>query len=175
MAEEKVSIERLREVWSYCKETGVIRWRVNHSRKSRAGKLVGTPLWNRYIKVTLNGNQLHAHRVAWAMETGNWPAHDIDHIDGDRANNKWLNLREATRSENMQNLRAPFPSNKAGLLGAHKLSKKHKLPWCSRIKVGKKSVYLGSFETPEAAHAAYLSAKVKFHPFQTLVPQGVTA
>jgi hypothetical protein len=94
--------------------------------------------------------------------TGRFPDGQIDHRDGDKDNNRWGNLRDVTRLVNQQNQRRAHRSNRSsGLMGAtwSKASKK----WQSGIKLNGKFIYLGSFETPEEAHATYISAKRRLH------------
>ena len=91
-------------------------------------------------------------------------ASHVDHINGDTADNRWANLRPATRSENMQNRRVANSNSKTGLLGA----KPSRNAFRAQIKISGRCVNLGTFSSPEAAHAAYLTAKAELHPFSTL-------
>jgi hypothetical protein len=96
--------------------------------------------------------------------TGEWPQHEIDHMNGVPSCNGWVNLREATRRVNMQNQRRPCTTNGCGLLGAHKNGKR----FSSSINVNGKLMYLGTFDTPKEAHEAYVTAKRKYHEGNTL-------
>jgi len=104
-----------------------------------------------------------AHRLAWLIMTGSWPALDIDHIDGNRLNNKWDNIRQANQSENSQN-RIKRKDNTSGFVGVHRNHKNHK--WVSRIFSRGKYTYLGEYDTPEEASKAYCEAKMTIHTFQ---------
>ena len=93
--------------------------------------------------------------------TGAWPEHDVDHINGVRNDNRWSNLREVTRTVNIQNQRIAQTRNVAGLLGVsfEKARNKYK----AGIVAGGKYHNLGRFNTAEEAHAAYLKAKRELH------------
>lgn len=69
----------------------------------KAGQHVSSLDSHGYIRVSYKGKRYLGHRVAFYLMTGKWPEQDVDHIDGNRTNNKWNNLREATRSQNLQN------------------------------------------------------------------------
>lgn len=94
---------------------------------------------------------------------GKFPSDSIDHINGDRSDNRIANLREATIAENKQNIGNAPSHNKSGLIGAHRDASGR--GWSSCIIVNKKYTYLGRFATAEEAHAAYVKAKTELHPF----------
>lgn len=108
-----------------------------------------------------------AHRLAWLIYYGTWPKDQIDHIDGDRSNNRIANLREATHDENCENQhRAQSDNYTTGLLGAS--FDKRKRVFRASIMVKKVVYRLGTFKTAEEAHQAYLAAKRQLHAFNTL-------
>jgi hypothetical protein len=149
----KITVERLKEVYSYDEKTGMFSHR-SPSRKSRGFKS-DSPNY-RVIKV--DGVSLYAHRAAWAYMTGSWPKEYIDHIDGDHLNNKFENLRDVSQSANMLNLKGASKKNKAsGLLGVFRNRDK----WVSRLVVDGVKHHCGSFDSPLDAHNSYLEAKVR--------------
>lgn len=157
---EKVNAIRLRELFSYCPESGTFARR-------KSGKCVGYKKNNGYIAFTVDSTKYFSHRLAWLYVHGVWPSADIDHIDGDRSNNKIANLRDVTRSTNLQNMRAAKSNNKStGLLGSYLIKQTGR--YTSRIQVNKADVYLGVFDTAEDAHIAYMQAKKRFHIGSTL-------
>ena len=95
-----------------------------------------------------------------------WPKEHVDHINGDTSDNRWVNMREATNSENMQNLRGPRRDNKTGVLGT--CWDKARSKWVAVIQVKGKQRNLGRFDSQDEAAAAYLKAKRELHPFSTL-------
>jgi len=157
-----ISVERLREVLHYCPETGLFTRAISGGGKY-AGTIAGNFRKDGYIGILIDSRRYLAHRLAWLYMHNAFPAGEIDHIDGVRSNNAIANLREATRSENVHNRKGANKNSKSGFLGVswHKQSMK----WVAQIKFNRKSFNLGLFDSPEVAHAAYLSAKAKFHPF----------
>jgi hypothetical protein len=111
-----------------------------------------------YIYVAVSGHSLQAHRVVWAREHGEWPALQIDHINGVRTDNRPQNLRLATGMQNMHNSGVTAKS-KSGIKGVHWCKDKRK--WGAWICVNKKRIGLGRFDRIEDAAAAYASAATK--------------
>jgi len=155
--------ERLKELVRYCPDTGVFTW-AKPRRRCRLGGKTGCVAKNGYVVIRLDDVLYLAHRLAWLYQTGNWPQEQVDHINGDRSDNRWVNLREVSNMENAQNTRKPRPGNKSGFLGVRKENSK----WLAEIKVNYKPIRIGLFDTPEEAHQAYISAKRKLHKTSTL-------
>lgn len=156
--------DRVRELFSYDPLTGVLsrRRQVRHYRPGP----VGAPSGHGYLKVHVDGRQHYLHQLAWLYVNGEWPAGVVDHINRDKTDNRIENLRVCTRAENAQN-KAPDP-NKNGYPGVKKSASGPS--YFSQISVNNKPRYLGSFPTPEAAHAAYLNAKRELHKFAGVSP-----
>lgn len=151
---------------SYNRRTGIFTRRIaTGGGRWKAGSVVGC-LADGYILVSVDGVLYKAHRLAWFYVHGVWPDGDLDHKDTIRHHNWISNLRPATRAENMQNVRVARVDNRSGLLGAHWSNRDQK--WFSRIKVGKKTHWLGYHPTAKAAHAAYKAAKRRLHPRSTM-------
>ena len=164
MAEQLLA--RLRELFSYDPDTGIFTRRTSGGG-AKAGSVAGHAAYDGYVYIQADGKRYSAHRLAWLFVHGRWPAEQTDHINGIRSDNRIANLREASNTENQQNRhRAPTKNVSCGLLGAswHKGGK----CWQSRITMHGKKIHLGNFGTAEEAHAAYLKAKVRLHPFQTI-------
>lgn len=115
---------------------------------------------NGYRCVFANGRKYKAHRLAWLMVYGDWPSDFLDHINGDRDDNRITNLRECTNAENLRNTGA-YRSNTSGYKGVsfHKRSKK----FYAKINVDGRERFLGSFETALSAYAAYCEAANRLH------------
>ncbi len=104
------------------------------------------------------GKMYKAHRLAWFYMTGEWPPDQIDHIDGDRDNNRLVNLRKATNAQNGANARLS-KNNSSGFKGVSFDTSVGR--WRASIRRNRQLHYLGFFNTPEEAHAAYASAAVQ--------------
>lgn len=154
-----ISFERANELLSYSAETGVFSWKVQHGRKCKQGALAGGLNKKGYLMISIDGVQHMAHRLAWLISKGQMPNNEIDHRNRCKSDNRIDNLRDVGHSANMQNqTQAPMNST-SGLLGVSRRGAR----WRSQIKVCGKKIHIGTFDTAEAAHAAYLSAKSVMH------------
>ena len=149
-----ITYQRLRELVEYDPASGKFSWRKVRANRSPDNSL-GWISWNGYCCFSIERRIYRAHRLAWLYMTGQWPKEDIDHKNGERADNRWENLREATRGQNLANKRMDS-RNTSGFKGVSWSRKCRK--WQSHIKVNRKSMLLGFFETKEEAHAAYCNA-----------------
>ena len=166
MATTNLTVARLRELFNYDKKTGALTWAINRGT-AKAGQSAGMVGNRGHIKVKAHGKFYQGHRIIWALVTGAWPTEDIDHRDCDRANNRWDNLREATKAVNAQNQRVPRKDNTSGFLGVYVL--RAKPGWFfARIRVAGKLISLGAWGDGESAHAAYVQAKRRLHTGCTL-------
>ena len=162
-ARESLTQGRVKELLHYDHATGLF------TRKTRigandVGSVSGCLKKSGHINVVVDFCDYAAHRLAWFYVYGTWPKHGIDHIDGDPANNRIENLREATKSQNAQNQRTANRDNKSGYLGVTKKGNR----FVSRIKVDGREKWLGTFDVAIDAHECYLAAKRQHHPFGTL-------
>lgn len=160
MAIENLSADRLRELLHYDSETGVFRWKLKTSNRIKIGEPAGGKLSNfGYFRIGIDGVVYQAHRLAWLYVHGRWPDGQLDHINGCGSDNRIANLRDVPQTTNMQNLRAARKDSKCGLLGVSTNGKK----WRSRILINGVAKHLGTFETQELAHEAYIEAKRRYH------------
>ena len=144
----------VKELLQYNHDTGIFIWAAPH-RKVRIGDIAGTITTNGYRVITIDRIRYRAHRLARFYMTGEWPENDIDHINRDRDDNRFANLRLATRSENHAN-RGMRIDNTSGLKGVHWHKQRQK--WTAHIKHNGKTVYLGLFESKDEAYKAYCDA-----------------
>lgn len=146
---------------AYDPATGLFRWTVSIAGLS-VGKRAGCISNDGYRVIKLDGKQIRAGRLAWFLTYNEWPIAEIDHINGDRKDDRLENLRVVTRAENAQNKAAAQVNNlSCGLLGVS-WSRKHKR-WRAKIMANNVRYHLGYFKTAEEAHAAYMSAKARLH------------
>jgi len=151
------SAQIIKEFFDYDPISGALRWKfrdyVRPSWNTKyAGNVVGSLCRNGYLKLGLKGKNYLVHVIIWAWMTGEWPSVDIDHKDTNRSNNSWSNLRLATRSQNMANMRNSG-RNTSGYKGV--FFKKQTGRYRASIVFQRKEIHLGYFDTPEEAHAVY--------------------
>lgn len=153
----------LRQLVDYDPETGQLTRLVTKGGKA-IGSKVGCAGPNGYLIANVAGYQFYVHRLIYLWMTGENPAHQIDHINGDRSDNRWINLRNATAAENQQN-RKRSKNNTSGYLGVSPFADR----WQAHIKVNRKSIFLGLFHDPKEAAAAYARAKGEMHNFNPII------
>jgi len=153
------SVEELASLLSYNAETGVLRWKVSRGRFAKPGVIAGTP-HHGYVRVTVNRRFLYAHRIAWAMSTGKWPTGDIDHINGNRSDNRLKNLRDVSHAANTQNRRGPQTNNTSGYLGVSRHTTNNK--WVAELWAYRKKHYIGSYDRLQDAVEARKAAEHKY-------------
>lgn len=153
--------ERLREVVHYDPATGEFVWIGTRRGWARPGLLAGcVDPRTGYISISVDGQRYRAHRLAWLYVYGVWPQQQIDHINGVTGDNRIANLREATPAQNAWN-RTRMAMARSGLRGA--VWNKSCRRWQASLKVAGNMLYLGVFDTPEAAHIAYEAARARHH------------
>ena len=158
--------EEVRAALDYDPFTGVFRWRWRADvlpwiNTRCAGKVAGSldrrSRTNIYITIRLNGRLYLAHRLAWVWMTGEWPDGDLDHENTDGTDNRFINLRPATRTQNNGNQRLSR-ANTTGLKGVSPLPNGR---YQAQIAYQGKNHRLGHFDSPEEAHDAYCYAAVR--------------
>ncbi|VTU25429.1 putative NHN endonuclease [Variovorax sp. PBS-H4] len=161
MASADLTAARLRELLHYDPETGVFTWRVTRpGGKANAGSLAGDiNKKTGYRRIGILLQRHDAHRLAWLYVHGHWPIGMIDHIDGNQKNNAIANLRDVNHRTNQENLKRALSNNSTNLLGVSARRSR----WIARIVIRGKWTYLGTFGTPEEAHAKYVMAKREHH------------
>jgi len=140
-----VSVDTLREYFNYSADTGIVAWAKSPRYGIGAGDAAGAPNSFGYIQICFKRRPYLAHRIGWALTQGHWPARMIDHINGDPADNRIVNLREVTGSQNQAN-RGVRKDSTTGLRGVRR---QRSGKWSAQIQIG-------SFSTKEEASAAYL-------------------
>jgi hypothetical protein len=158
---EKPDPSLILQYFIYTPENGELRWRIG-SRRRPAGELAGTPSKkekNRIVVGFMN-RTYKAHILIWAYQTGNWPKNQIDHINENPFDNRWENLREATKAQNMRNI-TKIRSNTSGYKGVG--WSKNCQKWRAYIWADGVSYHLGLFATKEEAFVAYKEAANRLH------------
>ncbi len=153
-----LSAEFIRENLAYEPVTGVFLWKKRGPGRT-LGRVLGSAVWPGYRAIKINGNLFYAHRLAWLYVHGEWPNGQIDHIDGDKANNAIANLRVATAAQNSARRKVAGKPTIAPARGVMP----HGAGYVARIHHAGKRHYLGYFSTLEAAKAAYAAKAKEIH------------
>jgi hypothetical protein len=159
-----ITAERLHELSHYDPDTGNFTWLVRTARNVHVGDIAGWLNGGGYRQIQIDGRVYPAHCLAWLYQTNEWPA-EIDHINGDRADNRWCNFRLATHSQNMGNQKARSDTT-SWFKGVYWDKRRSK--WRAVISINGKRISLGSFDAdkPYLAYAAYaLAARKHFGDF----------
>jgi hypothetical protein len=144
---------RVKEVLHYEPSTGLFTWLVSLSFSSEVGNVAGGIDDRGYRRICVDQQRHRAHRLAWLYTYGYLPRLDVDHINGVLDDNRVSNLRLATKSQNIANSQLRS-DNTSGRKGVVRRGKK----WGAQIICNGKRHYLGSYETVDEAHAAYVTA-----------------
>ncbi len=155
------SVEILNEVFAYDETTGELTWKkvpIERVVRSKIGQIAGAVMVNGYRTVCVNYQKCLAHRVIWKMMTGTDAPFSIDHVDGDRLNNRFANLRAATQSQNGMNSKMR-KNNSSGIKGVYWGQGK----WRAQISMHRKAFALGGFDRIEDAAQAVSQAREKLH------------
>lgn len=159
-----LTAERLRELYHYNRETGEFT-RLQSKRRWEAGQRAGT-ISHGYVRINCDHVIYYGHRLAWLYVYGEWPAAEIDHINRDRADNRWANLRRATRVQNGANL--PRKSNNTSGVPGVSFDKRDRR-WMAYINPGRRKLHLGSFSSFDDAVRARKVAEA--HHFSEFAPR----
>jgi hypothetical protein len=133
------------------------RWK-NSGNGRVADTLAGSETRNGYRHVVVLGRRYYLHRLVWLMKMGSWPPGQLDHINGQKRDNRLGNLRIATQAQNVHNRirNGSFPT------GVYKAADRGR--YCARIQgADGKKIYLGYYDTAEEAAAAYAGASIILH------------
>jgi hypothetical protein len=151
-----IDVYTLKTLVEYDPETGFFTWLVR-AGPVHVGDVAGNPCHG-YWQICIDRRRYYAHRLAWLYMTGEWPKKQIDHINLDKADNRWRNLRLATPSQNICNQGHRITS-RLGLKGVYPNGKR----FAAQITIDGICHHLGTFDTPELAHSAYVDAADVLH------------
>ncbi len=126
---------------------------------TRGGKKIGYLSRKGYLRCSFRSKQYPIHRLIWLWMTGEWPI-TIDHINCEKLDNRWKNLRNVTNEANQQNMRKATSRNGLGVLGVTNSSVGR---YRAQISINGTNISLGCYDSPEEAHRIYLKAKRHFH------------
>lgn len=158
---QALTAERLRELFTYSKSTGLFARKVAKGR-AKAGPLRIKIRPQGYFAVGIDGGLYLLHRLAVLYVTGQWPKGEVDHRNEDKTDNRWRNLRDVPHRSNQQNREK---ANRNSVLGIPGVSKPNPGGgFRAQISEHGRTKYIGTFPTAEAAAKARRDAKQKLHP-----------
>jgi hypothetical protein len=157
----KVSQERLKSLLSYSSDTGLFTWLVNKG-KARVGDIAGkvNPK-DGYLYIGIDNKHYPAHRLAILYTKGYFPPQETDHINGIRLDNRCLNLREVTPSQNQHN-KPMYSNNTTGFKGVVYIKANKNYTVQIQVK-GQKRIRITGFKTPEEASEKYQELVKQLH------------
>ena len=162
MSRGTLTQDRLREILSYDPETGIFT-NVANRANVRCGDLSGGMAGHSYVRISCDRRRYYAHRLAFLAMTGEFPFGEVDHINGCHTDNRWSNLRLASRAENSRNL-GLNKTNSTGFKGVrvHKDNRHRNKKYQARIRIEGREKSLGYYSDIRDAHRAYLDAAKKY-------------
>jgi hypothetical protein len=160
MADQILTQSRLKELFHYDPDTGVVTRRIK-VKHQLVGTIVGTPGTRGYLQCSVDGKVYKLHRLVWLYMYNCWPTDQIDHINHNTSDNRLSNLREVTCQQNHHN-RSRITNSVSGFIGVtwHKRDKR----WQAHIECDGDSYHLGSFSNLDAALAVRKGAEQLIHP-----------
>jgi hypothetical protein len=143
-----MTLEELKERIHYNPDTGEFRWKKNIGSRAKQGAIAGSLGKRGYRQICFDGKIYPASHVAKFYMSGNWPKEEMDHKNRVRHDDRWNNLREATKTQNKYNRTQKLRDFPRGVC-------KDRNSYSARCSVNGKTHYLGSYTTPNEAHIAY--------------------
>lgn len=153
MSAPNITQEELKNNFYYDKLTGIFTYKNNTANK-KAGDVAGNINSLGYVRIGINYKSYKAHRLAFLYMTGKFPKKLVDHINGNKQDNSWENLREANYIQNNQNAKKSI-LNTSGYKGVTWDKKAKK--WRAQASLNNIKKYLGYFESKELAYKAYVN------------------
>jgi hypothetical protein len=163
---DNISTVKFEDYLYYDPNTGSITWKRTKGSRAKTGTNAGNLSKNGYLVLGFDGKDFYAHRVAWLLHYGQWPTNLVDHVNGVKTDNRILNLREVTKSENAQNQKTSCKTSETNYLGVHYDTRRGR--YVAKIMLNYKTKHIGVFKSAEEAYAAYLLIKRQIHPANTL-------
>lgn len=137
-----VSADDVRSLLNYDPDTGIFTWRIRPNPRGgiQPGDVLKSSHGEGYKRVSIRNRLYYAHRVAFLYMTGRWPVALIDHINGNRSDNRWANLREAEAYQNSQNLTKIKSNCASGCRGLTYQDSRPNTPWRAHVVINKRQL-----------------------------------
>lgn len=152
--------KRLKVLLRYDPKSGMFIHLTQPNGRVKAGSIAGHLSTKGYVVLGVDGKVYKAHRLVWLYVHGAWPKGQIDHMNGDKSDNRVENLRPVLQVTNSENISRPRKDNKSGYLGVSPRGSR----WQAQIRAQGKVRHLGFYSSPVEAHTAYCKAKAELHP-----------
>ena len=152
--------DELKRILHYDPETGAFTWLIrknSYGAKMQPGAPAGSVNAYGYLVIGIEGRRYFANRLVWLYMTGEWPEDEVDHENRVPDDNRWENLRPATSSQQKMNT-GMRKDNTSGVRGVRRKRSR----WVANIGVNKTNIYLGLFDTLEAAAEARRAAELRY-------------
>ena len=162
----EIKPSELKTIFNYNSLTGIFTQKKRTSQRVHIGDVAGYKNDGGYVIICFHGKDYRAHRLAWLWVHGEWPKHEIDHINGIRDDNRISNLRSVSRAGNAQNIRKARKDSVLGIKGIR--FNKHSGKFTAQIRTNGETKHIGCFLTANEAHHAYLNAKRSLHLYCTI-------
>lgn len=148
----------LKSILRYDPDTGFFH-SIGNRNRLRDGQKAGSIIPKGYVHIGIHNKIYKGHRLAWFYMTGAWPTEQVDHINGNRADNRWANLRECSNSQNALN-RRKYRNNSTSVTGVYWYKRQQR--WAVSIDVNRKRINLGYFDSVDEAALARRNAELKY-------------
>ena len=160
MKTNSLSYERAVELFTYDQDSGALKWRFRKGRKVRSDLTAGYIDDEGYRVVRVDGVNYRSHRIIWLMETGALPTAMIDHANGDRSDNRWKNLRQATNAQNQMNKKART-TGASGFKGVSIIRRRGRIQYRASVRHNGKTHVSGYYDTAQDAYEHYRQEAVR--------------
>lgn len=160
IADENLNFDLAVQIFIYDAESGILKWRKGRGNKSGAGAIAGSINSGGHLCLKFKGKGYLVHRIAWLIHFGQWPEHQVDHVNRIKTDNRIINLRAATSTENKRNtgLRRDNTSGCKGVCWH-----KDKGKWFAIVRINNKQKHLGYYDDIELADLVAKEARSKFY------------
>jgi hypothetical protein len=155
---KEMTQKKIKKLIHYDPVSGFVMAKVNFGTRTKVGDIIKSKK-NKYLRLQINNRRYVLHRLIWLYMTGSFPEKYIDHINHDKTDNRWENLREVSHRDNCRN----FPmlsTNTSGQVGVS--WNKEKNMWRARINIDDKEIFLGYFVEFHKAVDARKNAEVLY-------------
>jgi hypothetical protein len=154
-------MDKIKDYLRYNPDTGIFYWKVKRNNRTLKDSVAGSlDITEGYIKIKVDNKSYKAHRLAYLLMNGTFPKECVDHINNNKSDNRWCNLRLCCSSKNQMNVLLS-KNNTSGIKGVH--WKKQLNKWGVSIAINYKKFHIGYYEDIEDARIAIEAARKKYH------------